>query len=35
MVDAHGGIIDVESEFGKGTTFKIRFPKVFVQQKEG
>ncbi|NQT57062.1 MAG: response regulator [Desulfobacteraceae bacterium] len=34
MVDAHGGIIDVESEFGKGTTFKIRFPKVFVPQKE-
>jgi two-component system sensor histidine kinase/response regulator len=29
MVDAHGGMIDVESIFGEGTTFKIRFSKFF------
>jgi signal transduction histidine kinase len=29
MVDTHGGIIDVESRFGEGTTFKISFPKSF------
>lgn len=29
MVNAHGGTIDVESETGKGSTFKIDFPKVF------
>jgi len=27
MVDTHGGMIDVESRFGEGTTFKIGFPK--------
>ncbi|MBE9541799.1 MAG: response regulator [Proteobacteria bacterium] len=27
MVDAHTGMIDVESKFGEGTTFKISFPK--------
>ena len=29
MVDTHGGMIDVESRFGEGTTFKISFPKSF------
>jgi len=29
MVDAHDGMIDMESSFGKGSTFKINFPKVF------
>jgi len=29
MVNAHGGTIDVESEIGKGSVFKIDFPKVF------
>ena len=29
LVDAHGGMIDVESRFGEGTTFKIRFSKFF------
>jgi two-component system phosphate regulon sensor histidine kinase PhoR len=27
MVDAHTGMIDVESKFDEGTTFKISFPK--------
>ncbi len=35
MVDAHGGMIDVESKFGEGTTFKINFPKFFQAKKEG
>jgi signal transduction histidine kinase len=35
MVDAHGGMIDVESKFGEGTTFRIGFPKFFQRQKEG
>jgi len=35
MVDTLGGMIDVESRFGEGTTFKISFSKVFVPQKEG
>lgn len=29
MVDANGGMIDVESRFGEGTTFKVSFPKFF------
>ena len=29
MVNAHGGTIDLESEIGKGSVFKIDFPKVF------
>jgi two-component system, sensor histidine kinase and response regulator len=29
MVNAHGGTIDVESEIGKGSVFKVDFPKVF------
>lgn len=29
MVDAYGGMIDVESRFGEGTTFRIGFPKLF------
>ncbi len=29
MVNAHGGTIDVESEIGKGSVFKIDFPKTF------
>ena len=28
MVDAHGGEIRVDSRFGKGTSFKIRLPKI-------
>lgn len=35
MVDAHGGMIDVESKFGEGTTFRIGFPKFFQRQKQG
>lgn len=35
MVDAHGGMIDVESRSGEGTTFKISFPKSFQPKKEG
>jgi signal transduction histidine kinase len=35
LVEAHGGMIDVESRFGEGTAFKIRFPKFFQPQKEG
>lgn len=35
MVDAHGGMIDVESRVGEGTTFRISFPKAFDPQKEG
>jgi signal transduction histidine kinase len=27
MIEAHGGRIDVESEVGKGTTFRIRLPR--------
>jgi two-component system sensor histidine kinase/response regulator len=34
LVEAHGGMIDVESRFGEGTTFKIGFPKFF-QPREG
>ena len=29
LVDAHGGMIDVESGFGEGTTFRVSFPKSF------
>jgi two-component system phosphate regulon sensor histidine kinase PhoR len=35
MVDAHGGIISVESRYGKGTTFRISFPKTFQAENEG
>ncbi|RJR52877.1 MAG: response regulator [Desulfobacteraceae bacterium] len=28
MVDAHGGLIEVDSQFGKGTSFKVFLPKV-------
>jgi len=35
LVEAHGGMIDVESRFGEGTTFRISFPKFFQRQKEG
>jgi len=27
MVDAHGGVVEVDSEFGKGTSFKVILPK--------
>jgi two-component system sensor histidine kinase/response regulator len=33
MVDAHGGAISVDSRFGKGTSFKIRLPKVIHLEK--
>jgi two-component system sensor histidine kinase ArlS len=33
MIDAHGGTIDVKSEIGKWSTFKINFPKVFEPKK--
>jgi len=33
MVDAHGGAITVDSRFGKGTSFKIRLPKVIHLEK--
>jgi signal transduction histidine kinase len=29
LVEAHGGMIDVESRFGEGTTFRVSFPKSF------
>jgi signal transduction histidine kinase/CheY-like chemotaxis protein len=32
VVEAHGGIIDVESEVGKGTTFTIRIPNCVVDE---
>ena len=35
MVDAHDGMIDAESRFGEGTTFRISFPRVFHPQMEG
>jgi two-component system sensor histidine kinase/response regulator len=31
LVDAHGGVIDVESEFGQGTIFRVKFPKHHLQ----
>jgi two-component system sensor histidine kinase/response regulator len=34
MVDVNGGLIDVESRPGQGTTFRISFPKVFEPQSE-
>jgi signal transduction histidine kinase len=34
MVDAHGGMIDVKSKLGEGTTFTISFPKCFQLQKD-
>jgi len=35
LVEAHGGMIDVESRFGEGTTFRIGFPKFFQPREEG
>ena len=35
LVEAHGGMIDVESRFGEGTTFKIGFPKFSQPREEG
>lgn len=32
LVELHGGAIDVESEVGRGTTFRVRLPAVQVQQ---
>jgi two-component system sensor histidine kinase/response regulator len=34
MVEAHGGTIDVESRFAKGTTFRVTFPMVIESQRE-
>jgi len=30
IIDLHQGSINVESEIGKGTTIKMKFPKLFV-----
>lgn len=34
MVDAHGGMIEVESRVGEGTTFRIGFPKVLSPRRK-
>ncbi|MCH7650484.1 MAG: heavy metal sensor histidine kinase [Nitrospinae bacterium] len=34
IVDRHHGTVDVESKFGEGTKFKIRFPKYEVAQRK-
>ncbi len=34
MVEAHGGIISVESRYGEGTTFRISFPRTCLEKKE-
>lgn len=34
MVEAHGGIISVESRYGEGTTFRISFPRACPEKKE-
>jgi len=34
VVDAHGGEIDVESELGKGTTFRVRLPLADASDRE-
>jgi hypothetical protein len=33
MVDAHGGVIKVDSRFGKGTNFKVCLPKHVHSEK--